>query len=145
MKSGPKILRKLARETFSRMDMVPTNPDTLRSSVSRPIRQRMASRGLDRETGFPSRKKRPAERRWEPKIAFTTSLLPEPTRPPRPRISPARRLKPRCSTMFLPGMREGTVRSSTRKTSRPTGSWTLGYIISILRPTMSSTTRAATT
>ncbi len=75
---------------FSRTDMRGTKPNSLRSSVTMAIPQASASAGDPMRTGRPARRTCAPAVGLRPKIAAAASLRPAPSRPARPRISPAR-------------------------------------------------------
>ena len=124
---------------FSSMDIPPTNPSSLRSSVTSASPSRIASSGFLICTSLPSIITAPDCFPLIPKTAFTSSLLPAPTRPPIPRISPFLTVKLTSSTIFfLAFCGCGTEKSLASMTTSPTGTLHFGYRLSIFLPTISA-------
>ena len=94
-----------------------TSPCALRSSGTRPIPARIASRGEASRTGLPSIRTSPRSNWSAPKIARATSVRPEPTKPARPTISPARTSKLMSLRTIADGSRAVPVRLRLRTSS----------------------------
>ena len=116
--------------TFSRIDSSGSSPRTLRSSVSSATPEFIMLRGPSGLTVSPSILISPSTMGSDPKMDSSSSLRPEPSSPPMPRISPARASKStaglsavrRRPRTLQPGGAEfrGPRRDIATDTSRPT-------------------------
>jgi hypothetical protein len=83
---------------FSLMGRMRNSPSSWRFSVIMLIPLEMARRGLSEVISRPFRTSRPLSAFWAPKSRLASSVRPEPTRPPIPKISPSRTSKLTCFT-----------------------------------------------
>ena len=116
--------------TFSRIDSSGSSPSTLRSSVSSATPEFIMLRGPFGLTVSPSILISPSTMGSDPKMDSSSSLRPEPSSPPMPRISPARTSK---STAGLSSVRR---RPRTLSRAGPSSLASSGYSADTSRPTM---------
>ena len=112
--------RRLAMVTFSLIDSSGSRPSTLRSSVSRPMPAFIMVRGPVGFTATPSTSISPATMGVAPNSDSSSSLRPEPSSPPMPRISPPRRSK------SIVGPSASRCRPRTRSSGVPGSLWVSG-------------------
>ena len=123
---------RFGRPKFAREVWPSTSPWPLRSSVSRPMPARIASRGCPSRNCTPSNSTEPRSRRSAPNSRRTVSVRPAPTRPVMARISPARTENDTSRTA------EPLVRPFTIRRTGPAGTSRAGNSLSSLRPTIIS-------
>ncbi|MDT4839084.1 hypothetical protein FQZ97_728660 [compost metagenome] len=109
---GPVKSGRAAMEMFQPTLWPSTRPSSLRFSVTKPMPRAIASAGERKRTSLPSRRTVPLAF-FMPKSAFITSDRPEPTRPKKPRISPAPTVKE------ISANSSSRVRRSTASTGAP--------------------------
>ena len=102
---------------LSRIDWLSASPLALRSSVMKARRARTPWRGLLTSSGAPSRVTLPRATGWTPKTVSSSSVRPEPWRPARPTISPARTVERRRRRRSRCRHRTGPRRTSPTTTS----------------------------
>ena len=118
------------RVMLSRTLMPRTSPRVLRSSGTRPIPSAIASAGDRIATRRPSTSISPRSRGIMPKMAWATSIFPEPTKPVIPRISPP------CAANETSQNRPSAVSPRTASRGGPGEMGTLGNFSVSRRPTM---------
>ena len=123
---------RLGRPKFSSTDRSSTSPCALRSSGSRQMPARIASRGVRMSRTRPSSAIVPASRRSAPKIRRAVSVRPAPTSPVSASTSPRRTWK---ETPFTSSPRR---RPDTTSRGWPMRGWRRGNSFSSFRPTIIS-------